>query len=182
MHSPEEKVVEEKVVEEHQPIEGEEETVKSKLKDNEGEATADPDDVRQSLMLTRKGSIEESVRQSPGFCFITRPDLYKFAKVSSGINTGLSTAGSSGARGKSDMFQHFSTILYVHFRNSRKGKSTSGVGNSSVPHPLNTQHVNTCQLQLIIIIIISHPSTCSLVRNLHSILQANDYIIAIVKS
>ena len=67
------------MVKEHQPIEGEEETVKSKLKDSEGEATAADE---ESLILTRKGSIEESVRQSPGFCFITRPDLYKFAKVS----------------------------------------------------------------------------------------------------
>ena len=29
------------------------------------------------------------------------------------------------------------TILYVHFGNSREGKSTSGVGNSCAPHPLN---------------------------------------------
>ena len=36
-------------------------------------------------------------------------------------------------KGKSDMFQCFSTILYVHFRNSREGKSMSGMGNPSVP-------------------------------------------------
>ena len=36
-----------------------------------------------------------------------------------------------------DMYQYFSTILYVHFRNSREGKSTSGVGNPCAPHPLN---------------------------------------------
>ena len=29
------------------------------------------------------------------------------------------------------------TVLYVHSRNSREGKSTSGVGNPCVPHPLN---------------------------------------------
>ena len=33
-------------------------------------------------------------------------------------------------RGKSDMFQYFSTILYVQFRNSREWKSTSGGGKS----------------------------------------------------
>ena len=27
--------------------------------------------------------------------------------------------------------------LYVHLRNSREGKSTSGVGNPNAPHPLN---------------------------------------------
>ena len=35
------------------------------------------------------------------------------------------------------MFQYFSTILYVHFRNSREEKSASGVGNPCAPHPLN---------------------------------------------
>ena len=35
------------------------------------------------------------------------------------------------------MFQCFSTILYVYFRNSREGKSTSGVGNPRASHPLN---------------------------------------------
>ena len=35
------------------------------------------------------------------------------------------------------MFQHFRTVLHVHFRNSMKGKSTSGVGNPCAPHPLN---------------------------------------------
>ena len=39
--------------------------------------------------------------------------------------------------GKSDMFSYFSTLLYVHFRNSREGKSTSRVGNPCAPHPLN---------------------------------------------
>ena len=34
------------------------------------------------------------------------------------------------------MFQYFSTILYVHFGNSREGKSTSGVGNPFAPHRL----------------------------------------------
>ena len=45
------------------------------------------------------------------------------------INTGLSIAGSSGGE--------ISTILYVHFRNSREGKSTSGVWNPRAPHPPN---------------------------------------------
>ena len=35
------------------------------------------------------------------------------------------------------MFQYFSTILYVHFRNSRDGKLPPRVGNPSAPHPLN---------------------------------------------
>ena len=35
------------------------------------------------------------------------------------------------------MFQYFSAILYVHFRNSREGKSTSWVENHCAPHPLN---------------------------------------------
>ena len=35
------------------------------------------------------------------------------------------------------MFQYFSTILYVHYGNSREGKSTSGVGNPCAPRPLN---------------------------------------------
>lgn len=52
-----------------QTAEGEDETVKSKLKD-------------PHKLLARSQSIDDSVRKSPGFCFITRPDLYKFAKVS----------------------------------------------------------------------------------------------------
>ena len=86
LHSPEEK-------EEKPSTEGEGEIVKSKMEDKEEKeekaATADHggeggDDsaMHPSLALTRKGSIEDTVRQSPGFCFITRPDLYKFAKVS----------------------------------------------------------------------------------------------------
>ena len=39
--------------------------------------------------------------------------------------------------GISDMFQYFSTILCVHFRNSTEGKSTPRVGNPCGPHPLN---------------------------------------------
>ena len=45
--------------------------------------------------------------------------------------------------GESDMFQYFSTILHVHFRNSREGKSTSGVGNSYAPYPLNNSTPHT---------------------------------------
>ena len=33
--------------------------------------------------------------------------------------------------------QYFSAIFYVHFRNSREGKSTLGMGNPNAPHPLN---------------------------------------------
>ena len=83
LHSPEEK-------EEKASTEGEGEIVKSKMEDKEEEeATAEHEGeegedsaVHPSLALTRKGSIEDTVRESPGFCFITRPDLYKFAKVS----------------------------------------------------------------------------------------------------
>lgn len=72
-----------KVSEEQAPsVEGKEERVKSKLMDSKEEEASSEHDLQQSLAMTRKGSIEESVRQSPGFCFITRPDLYKFAKVS----------------------------------------------------------------------------------------------------
>ena len=39
----------------------------------------------------------------------------------SGINTGLSIAGSSGGG-----IQYFSTILYVHFRNSREENQPQG--------------------------------------------------------
>lgn len=52
----------------------EEERVKSKLeeRDNSGEAQS---------FLARSMSVEDTIRESPGFCFIIRPDLYKFAKV-----------------------------------------------------------------------------------------------------
>ena len=39
------------------------------------------------------------------------------------------------------MYQYFSTILYVHFRNSREGESASGVENPCAPHPLNKSPV-----------------------------------------
>ena len=58
-------------------------------------------------------------------------NLTKWAMT--GINTGLSISAWFFRRGKSAIFQYFSTILYVHFRNSRKGKSTSRVE----IHPLN---------------------------------------------
>ena len=47
------------------------------------------------------------------------------------------------------MFQYFSTILYVHFRNSRKGKSTSGGGNPCAPHPLNKSLVFNSDIVLL---------------------------------
>ena len=37
--------------------------------------------VAMERLLSRQDSIDEDLRQSPGFMFITRPDLYKFAKV-----------------------------------------------------------------------------------------------------
>ena len=33
------------------------------------------------MMLSRVESVSDEVRRSPGFLFLTRPDLYKFAKV-----------------------------------------------------------------------------------------------------
>ena len=54
---------------------------------------------------------------------------YEILDSSSAVNTGLSVAG-----GTSDMFQYFSTILCVHFSNSREGKSISGVGNPCAPN------------------------------------------------
>lgn len=61
-------------------MEGEDETVKSKRDEEEG-------GVEQSAkgkhkQLGRSRSVDDWVRKSPGFLFITRPDLYKFAKVS----------------------------------------------------------------------------------------------------
>ena len=44
------------------------------------------------VMLSREKSVSDEVRNSPGFKFLTREDLYKFAKVWSG---GLCTQGSS---------------------------------------------------------------------------------------
>ena len=41
--------------------------------------------------------------------------------------------------------QYISIILYVHLRNSREGKSTSGVRNPCAPHPLNKfRHAHMC--------------------------------------
>ena len=34
------------------------------------------------MVLSREASVTEEVQRSPGFRFLTRPDLYKFAKVS----------------------------------------------------------------------------------------------------
>ena len=62
-----------------QTIKGDNERVKSKL---EGGSGADQSSGDTHSLLTRTGSVEDSVRLSPGFRFITRPDLYKFAKVS----------------------------------------------------------------------------------------------------
>ena len=61
-----------------------------------------------------------------------------FLLKSSGINTGLSSADSSGGGNQtcSSALLLFSMYI-VHFRNSREGKSTSGVGNPCAPHPLN---------------------------------------------
>ena len=59
-------------------IEGDEERVKSKL---EGGLSTGQLDAEGNGFLARQLSVDDTVRQSPGFRFITRPDLYKFAKV-----------------------------------------------------------------------------------------------------
>lgn len=59
-------------------IEGDEERVKSKLEGGTGTGQLD---AEGNGFLARQLSVDDSVRQSPGFRFITRPDLYKFAKV-----------------------------------------------------------------------------------------------------
>ena len=72
-----------------------EERVKSKNGDdhervkveNEGSGTegvkveGDSDDGERSEGVMRTKSIDDDLRESPAFRFITRPDLYKFAKV-----------------------------------------------------------------------------------------------------
>ena len=55
--------------------------------------------------------------------------LYYIATT--GINTGLSVAGSF------KMGKSVYTVLYVQFRNSSEEESTSGMGNPCAPHPLN---------------------------------------------
>ena len=62
--------------------EGEDERVKSKPEDGEG---AEQSDKGKRRPLVRSHSVEDSVRKTPGFKFITRPDLYKFAKVSEAL-------------------------------------------------------------------------------------------------
>ena len=72
----------------------------------------------------------------------------KCENIHAGINTRLSTA-SSGEGGGSDMFQYFSTILYVHYGNSREGKSTLWVGSPCAPHTLNKSLVHLEQLKVV---------------------------------
>ena len=43
----------------------------------------------KDLILSRVGSVSEEIRWSPGFLFLTRPDLYKFAKVIENLAIGL---------------------------------------------------------------------------------------------
>lgn len=59
--------------------EGEDEKVKSKP---ENEDATEQSSKGKRRPLVRSHSVEDSVRKTPGFKFITRPDLYKFAKVS----------------------------------------------------------------------------------------------------
>ena len=70
--------------------ESSEERVKSKLGDKKGvkvEVERSDPEVRDeeegegANSVTRVASIDEDLRDSPAFKFITRPDLYKFAKV-----------------------------------------------------------------------------------------------------
>lgn len=59
--------------------EGKDERVKTKPEDGDG---AELPNKGKRRPLVRSHSVEDSVRKTPGFKFITRPDLYKFAKVS----------------------------------------------------------------------------------------------------
>lgn len=79
-----------------------EERVKSKLEDkgNEGvkvetgrsgqEGVQVHDEEEGGESVTRTASIDEDLRDSPAFKFITRPDLYKFAKVTIHLSSSLS--------------------------------------------------------------------------------------------
>ena len=82
----------------------------------------------------------------------TPPHLHKYNKISNnyycvGIFKHTIITGSLGGGGKGgpDMFQYFSTVLYVHvyLENSREGKSTSGVGNSCTPPPSKINHTES---------------------------------------
>ena len=67
--------------------ESSEERVKSKLGDKKGvkveveRSGSDEEEGEVAKSVTRVASIDEDLQDSPAFRFITRPDLYKFAKV-----------------------------------------------------------------------------------------------------
>ena len=67
--------------------ESSEERVKSKLGDKKGvkveveRSGSDEEEGEVAKSVTRVASIDEDLQASPAFRFITRPDLYKFAKV-----------------------------------------------------------------------------------------------------
>ena len=67
--------------------ESSEERVKSKLGDKKGvkveveRSGSDEEEDEVAKSVTRVASIDEDLQDSPAFRFITRPDLYKFAKV-----------------------------------------------------------------------------------------------------
>ena len=70
-----------KVEEKESSVEGEDERVKSKLESRLSSGQLQEEEEEAGGFLGRSQSVDESVRQAPGFQFITRPDLYKFAKV-----------------------------------------------------------------------------------------------------
>ena len=67
--------------------ESSEERVKSKLGDKKGvkveveRSGSDEEEGEVAKSVTRVASIDEDLQDSPAFKLITRPDLYKFAKV-----------------------------------------------------------------------------------------------------
>ena len=68
---------------------------------------------------------------------LCKANFYANMLYIAGSNTGLSDSIGGSSGGEIGHVPVLSTILHVHFRNSREGKSTSGVGNPCAPHPLN---------------------------------------------
>ena len=63
--------------------------------------------------------------------------LLKISVQEAGINIGLSIAGTSGGGRRGEGWWNRTCYSLCNFRNSREGKSTSGMGNPCAPHPLN---------------------------------------------
>lgn len=79
---------EERVISKLEDKDNERVKVGAERSDQEGVDDEEESEVRESV--TRAASIDEDLRDSPAFKFITRPDLYKFAKVTSCLSSSLS--------------------------------------------------------------------------------------------